>query len=324
MALCLPPHTTHILQPLDVRIFSPFANAYKLFIEKKCRYGNGWFVDKTAFLKQYVVAREKAISPKNILSAWKATGLIPFNLKHIRGLGTGPSKSLTSHSSRPASPTSLSLPFNNPSSSLEVSTPIASLVEPFSNVSLSESSSTVEQVHPLKSTYLQNIEDVDLIVQRLQNRTLCQDLRIAQLAQTAKLGIAQQIVSSKVNDELLESMRHKKKQGKSSRKRVYKMRHLNVQEAEALHAKEEKREQDNLRKKQKADAQKLAQKRKAKEKEERVKEKASQKVIFELEKAQKAASKLDAKEKKVLKRRDDNLCKVCAVELFGINVQVFQ
>ena len=106
VALCLPPHTTHILQPLDVRIFGPLANAYKLLIEKKCRYRNGWSVDKTA-----------AISPKNILSAWKATGLIPFNPEHVmtkRDLGTGPSKSLTSHSFRPSSPTSLSLPSTIP------------------------------------------------------------------------------------------------------------------------------------------------------------------------------------------------------------------
>ena len=27
--LCLPPHTTHLLQPLDVGIFAPLANTYK-------------------------------------------------------------------------------------------------------------------------------------------------------------------------------------------------------------------------------------------------------------------------------------------------------
>ncbi len=115
VALCLFPHTNHILQPLDVRIFGPLANAYKLLIEKKYQYGYGWSVDKTAFLKHYIEAREKAISPKNILSAWKATGLIPFSPEHVmskRGLGTGLSESLTSHSSRPASPTSLSLFFS--------------------------------------------------------------------------------------------------------------------------------------------------------------------------------------------------------------------
>ncbi len=49
-----------------------------------------------------------------------------------------------------------------------------------------------------------------------------------------------------------------------------------------------------------------------------------QKVIFELKKAQKAASKLEAKEKTELKKRDNNLRKFCEVELFRINVQVFQ
>lgn len=33
--LCLPPHTTHILQPLDVAIFAPLALAHK-----KRRYGS--------------------------------------------------------------------------------------------------------------------------------------------------------------------------------------------------------------------------------------------------------------------------------------------
>ncbi len=44
------------------------------------------------------------------------------------------------------------------------------------------------------------------------------------------------------------------------------MRHLNVQEAEVFYAKEEKKEQDNLRKKHKAEAQKLAQEWMAKKK----------------------------------------------------------
>ena len=82
---------------------------------------------------------------------------------------------------------------------------------------------------------------MNLIVQRLQNGTFYQDLQIAQLAQTAKLGIVQQIVSSKVNDELLESMIYKKKQGKNSLKNIYKMRHLNINEAEAFCAKGEKK-----------------------------------------------------------------------------------
>jgi hypothetical protein len=37
--LCLPPHSTHILQPLDVGIFSPLAKAYKSRIQQNSIYG---------------------------------------------------------------------------------------------------------------------------------------------------------------------------------------------------------------------------------------------------------------------------------------------
>ena len=55
------------------------------------------------------------------------------------------------------------------------------------------------------------------------------------------------------------------------------MRHLNVQEAEVFYAKEEKKEQDNLRKKHKAKAQKLAQERMEKKKKKELEKKRCKK-----------------------------------------------
>jgi hypothetical protein len=37
--LCLPSHSTHLLQPLDVGVFSPFATAYKRGVLKLSRWG---------------------------------------------------------------------------------------------------------------------------------------------------------------------------------------------------------------------------------------------------------------------------------------------
>ncbi len=68
VALCLSPHTNHILQILNVRIFSSLANAYKLLIEKKCRYGNGWSVDKTAFWSIISKLVKKSFCRKNSFS----------------------------------------------------------------------------------------------------------------------------------------------------------------------------------------------------------------------------------------------------------------
>jgi DDE superfamily endonuclease len=35
VSICFPPHSTHVLQPLDVGVFSPFAKAYKTQIQRQ-------------------------------------------------------------------------------------------------------------------------------------------------------------------------------------------------------------------------------------------------------------------------------------------------
>lgn len=76
--LCLPPHSTHILQPLDVSIFGPLAKAYKKRLHDTAIYG-ALAITKKEFLEIYQAARSEAISSSNIASAWRATGLIPYD-----------------------------------------------------------------------------------------------------------------------------------------------------------------------------------------------------------------------------------------------------
>lgn len=75
--LCLPPHSTHILQPLDVGIFSPLAKAYKKRVYDISMYG-AVSVTKVQFLTLLYEARTEAFTKSNITGAWKGTGLIPF------------------------------------------------------------------------------------------------------------------------------------------------------------------------------------------------------------------------------------------------------
>ena len=129
--LCLPPYTTHLLQPLDVSVFGPLSREYKKHLEIVTRFNvrraTGWvfatkllfrhrvflsklnpdtkshrvrhkrvkfsvekpdplrgviqrlLVDKVDFLKIIQKARKEAISKKNVLTAWRATGLVPYN-----------------------------------------------------------------------------------------------------------------------------------------------------------------------------------------------------------------------------------------------------
>ncbi len=76
--LVLPPHTTHLLQPLDVVIFAPLARYYSSEVEEHMREKHYW-LEKKDFIIYYQNARKKALRESNILSAWRATGLIPYN-----------------------------------------------------------------------------------------------------------------------------------------------------------------------------------------------------------------------------------------------------
>ena len=67
--LCLPPHTTYILQPLDVGLFAPLASAYKKNIHSITRLSASYVVDKVDFLEQYQKARTSAFTIHNIKSA---------------------------------------------------------------------------------------------------------------------------------------------------------------------------------------------------------------------------------------------------------------
>jgi hypothetical protein len=78
----LPPHSSHLLQPLNVGIFSPL----KLAISQ-CQtrlYRSGFHrIQKVEWLEHYIEARNIAITEKNILSAWRGMGLFPENMFHV-------------------------------------------------------------------------------------------------------------------------------------------------------------------------------------------------------------------------------------------------
>ena len=73
MPLCLPPHTTHFLQPLDVGCFGPLGNAYKKELEVRNAVGEVHInkLDYLGFLKK---ARLNTMTQNIIMSAWAATG----------------------------------------------------------------------------------------------------------------------------------------------------------------------------------------------------------------------------------------------------------
>ena len=76
---CLPPHTTHKLQPLDVGCFGPLQNAWR----KRCDSvltETGSEIPKHEFIREYMVVRNEVFSrPGLVKKAWQRSGLNPIN-----------------------------------------------------------------------------------------------------------------------------------------------------------------------------------------------------------------------------------------------------
>ncbi len=74
----LPPHSTHLTQPLDVGCFQPFKHHHAERLDETVR-DSGIDFDKLDFLTMFRRMREKTFTKSTILSAWQKTGLIPYN-----------------------------------------------------------------------------------------------------------------------------------------------------------------------------------------------------------------------------------------------------
>jgi hypothetical protein len=91
--LCLPAHTSHMLQPLDVAVFSSLKHWYRREVDSRLRLGD-IRVPKSEFLSIYAEARPRAFTDKNICSGFRKTGIVPFNpgaaLRLLPTLDTNP------------------------------------------------------------------------------------------------------------------------------------------------------------------------------------------------------------------------------------------
>jgi hypothetical protein len=80
--LILPPHTSHVLQPLDVGVFAPLKRALASETDVVARLDYGR-IQRVEWTEMYIRAREKALTSANIASGWKATGLEPLSPIHV-------------------------------------------------------------------------------------------------------------------------------------------------------------------------------------------------------------------------------------------------
>ena len=82
ITLCMPPHSSHLLQPLDVGCFGPLKAAYNRQIENLMRLRIN-HITKLEFLPAFKEAFNIAFTKQNIKSGFRATGLVPYSPDNV-------------------------------------------------------------------------------------------------------------------------------------------------------------------------------------------------------------------------------------------------
>jgi DDE superfamily endonuclease len=182
IVLCLPAHTTHLLQPLDVGPFRPLATAYKAGVQERGYLNAIYNVNKLEFLEIYKTARLRGISKENIMKGWRNSGLQPFDSKVVLDLLP---KQLSTLDSTPDS-----APDSAPDSTQIPTTPA-------------------------------NIKEVELLFNRIfQGNPSLDTLALSQLQKLQK-GACKAIASAEThritNDRLLEVAKAENKRGKRNK-----------------------------------------------------------------------------------------------------------
>jgi hypothetical protein len=75
--VCLLSHSTHLLQSLDVELFSPLSIYYKGDLEAFLHDRHGFTVNKLRFIEIFALTHLKTMSKSNIQSAWTKANLFP-------------------------------------------------------------------------------------------------------------------------------------------------------------------------------------------------------------------------------------------------------
>ena len=76
---CLPPHTTHALQPLDVAVFKSLKDFFSKSVRALCFAKKNFIVSKREFARVVKGPFERAFSIPNIKAGFAKSGIFPFN-----------------------------------------------------------------------------------------------------------------------------------------------------------------------------------------------------------------------------------------------------
>jgi hypothetical protein len=79
---CLPPHTSHYLQPLDVGVFTGMKTKYRATIQARADTGRV-SMSKDIFIELYGQLRPQHLNTETVLTGFRNAGIIPLSLKPL-------------------------------------------------------------------------------------------------------------------------------------------------------------------------------------------------------------------------------------------------
>ena len=82
ITLCMPPHSSHILQPLDVGCFGPLKKSYGRQIEHLMRQ-QCTHITKEDFIPAFQAAFLESLTESNIKGCFRGAGLVPFDPERV-------------------------------------------------------------------------------------------------------------------------------------------------------------------------------------------------------------------------------------------------
>jgi len=77
------PHSSHVLQPLDLACFSLLKSRYRDQITNLARFDDASAVKKAQFLQYYEKASQEGLNSRQIKAGWKASGIHPWNPRKV-------------------------------------------------------------------------------------------------------------------------------------------------------------------------------------------------------------------------------------------------
>ena len=81
--LCLPSHTTHVLQPLDVGVFKSLKGNFSKACSKYLAANPGRVITSNKLASLVAEAWPVSLSPLNIMTGFKKMGVYPLNPSEV-------------------------------------------------------------------------------------------------------------------------------------------------------------------------------------------------------------------------------------------------